>query len=123
MQLGSLSISLAVKNINVSQEFYGKLGFVEVGGDREQHWLILRNENHTIGLFCGMFDKNMITFNPGWNELGEETLKFTDVRDIQRNLKQQGVELESETDEATQGPASILLKDPDGNPILIDQHR
>ncbi len=123
MKLGSFSLSLAVKDINASFEFYQKLGFVEVGGDITQNWLILRNDTHTLGLFSGMFEKNMLTFNPGWNQLGEEIDEYTDVRDIQRELKQQGVSLDAEVDETSHGPASIMLMDPDGNPILIDQHR
>ena len=123
MQLGAFSISLAVKDLAASQAFYAKLGFEPVHGDAEQNWLILKNGDHVIGLFQGMFDKNVLTFNPGWNQAGGEVDPFTDVRDIQRALKEQGVALDSEADETTSGPASLMLADPDGNPILIDQHR
>jgi len=122
MDLGAFSISLAVKNLGASRAFYQKLGFKVVGGDAAQNWLILRNGDHTIGLFQGMFDKNMLTFNPGWNKNAEAVGTFTDVRDIQRQLKAQGVELSSEADESTTGPASFVAVDPDGNPILVDQH-
>ncbi len=123
MDLGAFSVSLSVKDIEASREFYEKLGFEPVGGNADDHWLILRNGDHVIGLFQGMFDKNMLTFNPGWNQQGKETDSFTDVREIQRSLKEQGVELYGEADETSKGPASITLFDPDGNPILIDQHR
>ncbi len=123
MNLGAFSVSLSVKDIEASRDFYEKLGFEPVGGNADDHWLILRNGDHVIGLFQGMFEKNMLTFNPGWNQQCEETDSFTDVREIQRMLKEQGVELSSEADETSQGPASITLFDPDGNPILIDQHR
>ena len=123
MDLGAFSISLSVRDIHASRDFYEKLGFEPVGGNSEDNWLILRNGDHVIGLFQGMFEKNMLTFNPGWDQGGNEAEPFTDVRDIQRKLKEQGVELVSEADETTQGPASIMLTDPDGNPILIDQHR
>ncbi len=122
MKLGAFSISLAVKDIAASKSFYKKLGFEEVGGDIEQNWLILRNANHTIGLFQGMFEKNTLTFNPGWDQQANPLAEFTDVRALQRDLKAQGVELISQADEATEGPASVVLVDPDGNPILIDQH-
>jgi lactoylglutathione lyase len=123
MDLGAFSVSLSVKDIAASRDFYEKLGFEPVGGNADDNWLILRNGNHVIGLFQGMFDKNMLTFNPGWNQQCKETDAFTDVREIQRMLKEQGVELYSEADETSKGPASITLFDPDGNPILIDQHR
>ena len=123
MDLGAFSISLAVKDLKASQAFYGKLGFVAFAGDASQNWLSLKNGDHVIGLFQGMFDKNMLTFNPGWNQQSRETETFTDVREIQRRLKEQGAELYSEADETSKGPASITLFDPDGNPILIDQHR
>jgi lactoylglutathione lyase len=123
MNLGAFSISLSVKDIEASRDFYEKLGFEPVGGNADDNWLILRNGDHVIGLFQGMFDKNMLTFNPGWNQQCKETDSFTDVREIQRMLKEQGVDLYSEADETSKGPASITLFDPDGNPILIDQHR
>jgi catechol 2,3-dioxygenase-like lactoylglutathione lyase family enzyme len=123
MDLGAFSVSLSVKDIEASRDFYEKLGFEPVGGNADDNWLILRNGDHVIGLFQGMFDKNMLTFNPGWNQHCKETDSFTDVREIQRMLKEQGVDLYSEADETSKGPASITLFDPDGNPILIDQHR
>ena len=123
MDLGAFSVSLSVKDINASRDFYQKLGFEEIGGNADDNWLILRNGDHVIGLFQGMFEKNMLTFNPGWNQQCKDTDSFTDVREIQRMLKEQGVELYGEADETSKGPASITLFDPDGNPILIDQHR
>ena len=123
MDLGAFSISLSVADIEASRDFYQKLGFEPVGGNIDDNWLILRNGDHVIGLFEGMFEKNMLTFNPGWNQQSRETDPFTDVREIQRMLKEQGVELYGEADETSKGPASITLFDPDGNPILIDQHR
>ncbi len=122
MELGAFSISLAVKNIEASRAFYEKFGFKVVGGDASQNWLILRNSDHTIGLFQGMFEKNTLTFNPGWNKNAEQVDTFTDIRELQRQLKAQGVELVSEADETTTGPASFIAVDPDGNPILVDQH-
>jgi catechol 2,3-dioxygenase-like lactoylglutathione lyase family enzyme len=122
MELGAFSISLAVKDIEVSRNFYKKFGFEIFGGDASQNWLIMKNGDHTIGLFQGMFDKNILTFNPGWDSNARQLDDFTDVRDLQRQLKAQGVELESEADEDTEGPASFVALDPDGNPILIDQH-
>ena len=122
MDLGAFSVSLAVKNLEASRAFYQKLGFEVVGGDATQNWLILRNGDHTIGLFQGMFDRNMLTFNPGWDKTAAPVDTFTDVREIQRQLKATGVELMSEADEASSGPASLVLVDPDGNPILVDQH-
>ncbi len=123
MELGAFSISLAVKDLEASREFYEKLGFRAIGGDVEQNWLILRNGDHVVGLFHGMFDRNMLTFNPGWGQTGGELESFTDIREIQRQLKQAGIALDSEADESGKGPASVMLSDPDGNPILIDQHR
>jgi lactoylglutathione lyase len=122
MNLGNFSVSLAVKDIGASRAFYEKLGFRQVGGDQATNWLILQNETSTIGLFQGMFDKNTLTFNPGWDKTGATLPNFDDMRDIQRVLKSRGVALESEANESTSGPASLLLLDPDGNPILIDQH-
>ena len=122
MNLGTLSLSLAVKEIEVSRAFYEKLGFITVGGDASQNWLIIRNNQHTIGLFQGIFEKNVITFNPGWDAQCEPLESFTDIRDIQKRLKASGVDLLEEVDESTTGAASCMLFDPDGNPILIDQH-
>jgi len=123
MNLGAFSISLAVKDLKKSHEFYAKLGFKEAGGNAKQNWLILRNGNHTIGLFQGMFEKNIITFNPGWNNQAKNLEEFTDIREIQKQLKAAGLELITEADESTKGPASLTMLDPDGNPVLIDQHR
>ena len=122
MKLGAFSISLAVKDIHASKAFYEKLGFEEFGGDITQNWLILKNGDHIVGLFQGMFDKNMLTFNPGWNQDAQKLDTFTDVRDIQRQLKTQGMEFVTEADEGTTGPAHFIVVDPDGNPILMDQH-
>ena len=122
MQLGAFSISLAVKDIQASKAFYEKFGFTEFAGDATQGWLILKNGDHAIGLFQGMFDKNILTFNTGWNSDAQELDNFTDVRELQRQLKAEGIEFVSEADESTTGPASFSLLDPDGNPILVDQH-
>lgn len=122
MELGAFSVSLSVKDINQSKEFYENLGFSVVGGDIEQNWLILRASGHTIGLFQGMFEHNLLTFNPGWDSDANALEAYTDVRDVQRQLKSRGVGLETEVDENTSGPGSITLVDPDGNAILIDQH-
>jgi catechol 2,3-dioxygenase-like lactoylglutathione lyase family enzyme len=122
MELGAFSVSLAVKDIEASKSFYEKLGFAVFGGDASQNWLILKNGDHVIGLFKGMFEKNMLTFNPGWDANARKQAAFTDVRDLQRRLKAQGVSLLQEADEGTTGPASFMLVDPDGNPILFDQH-
>jgi predicted lactoylglutathione lyase len=122
MNLGAFSISLAVKDIAVSREFYEKLGFEIFGGDETQNWLIMKNGDHVIGLFQGMFEKNSITFNPGWDSNANQLESYTDVRELQRQLKEQGVELISEADESTSGPASFIAVDPDGNPIIVDQH-
>ena len=122
MQLGAFSVSLAVKDIAASQAFYQKLGFEVFGGDAAHNWLILKNGDCVIGLFQGMFDKNILTFNPGWDSNARQLASFTDVRELQRQLKAQGVALESEADESTAGPASFVVVDPDGNPILVDQH-
>ncbi|MEO4044561.1 VOC family protein [Hoeflea sp. CAU 1731] len=123
MNLGSFSVSLAVKDLAKSKAFYGNLGFEVAGGVEQENWLILRNGPHVIGLFQGMFERNILTFNPGWDQDGAEIDPFDDVRDIQRELKRQGVALSSEADEDSTGPASLMLTDPDGNQILIDQHR
>ncbi len=122
MELGAFSISLAVKDIAASRAFYEKFGFEVVGGDPSQNWQILRNGAHTIGLFQGMFDKNILTFNPGWDDEARTLDAFTDVRELQQRLKANGVSLQSEADENTTGPASFVAVDPDGNPILVDQH-
>ena len=122
MQLGAFSISLAVKDIEASRAFYAKFGFDTVGGNAAENWLILRNGAATIGLFQGMFEKNILTFNPGWDSEARAVDDFTDVRELQRRLKAQGVTLEVEADESTTGPASFIAVDPDGNPILVDQH-
>ena len=122
MQLGAFSISLAVKNIEASKVFYENFGFEVVGGDPSQNWLILRNTGHTIGLFQGMFESNILTFNPGWNNEAQLLDSFTDVRELQRQLKAKGVLLVSEANEETTGPASFVAVDPDGNTILVDQH-
>ena len=122
MDLGAFSISLAVKDLAASHAFYEKLGFEQVGGDPTQSWLILRNGETTIGLFQGMFERNMLTFNPGWTSQAETLEVFEDVRQIQQSIKAKGLALTSEADESTTGPASLVVIDPDGNPILIDQH-
>jgi lactoylglutathione lyase len=123
MKLGAFSVSLSVKDIHASKAFYENLGFSDLGGDISQNWLIMKNENCIIGLFQGMFEKNILTFNPGWDENAKNLDSFTDVREIQRHLKERGIQLQAEADEATEGPAHIMLEDPDGNQILVDQHR
>jgi catechol 2,3-dioxygenase-like lactoylglutathione lyase family enzyme len=122
MEIGAFSISLTVKDIEASRIFYEKFGFEVFGGDASQNWLILKNGDHLIGLFQGMFEKNTLTFNPGWDSNAKTLDTFTDVRELQRQLKAQGVQLVSEVDETTTGPASFVAVDPDGNPILVDQH-
>ncbi len=122
MELGAFSISLAVKDIEASRAFYDKFGFKVFAGDASRHWLILKNGPHAIGLFQGMFEKNILTFNPGWDSNANKLNTFTDVRDLQRELKAQGVQLMTEADETSTGPASFTAIDPDGNPILVDQH-
>ena len=122
MDLGSFSVSLAVKDLSVSQAFYEKLGFEVFGGDASQGWLIMKSSSCVIGLFQGMFEKNILTFNPGWDSSAQPLDTFTDVREIQEKLKADGIEFASEADETTTGPASFVLLDPDGNPILVDQH-
>ena len=122
MQLGAFSVSLAVKDLAASRDFYAKLGFEPTGGDGT-HWQILRNGTTVIGLFQGMFPTNILTFNPGWDQHAQELPEFTDVRELQRRLKEAGVELTSEADATTSGPAHLSLVDPDGNVILVDQHR
>jgi lactoylglutathione lyase len=122
MELGAFSISLAVKNLEASKAFYEKFGFSVFAGDASQNWLILKNGDHVIGLFQGMFEKNILTFNPGWDQDAQKLGTFTDVRELQRKLKAHGVTLMTEADETTTGPASLIAVDPDGNPILVDQH-
>ena len=122
MDLGNFSISLAVKDLAASRAFYEKFGFAVFAGNAAQNWLILKNGDHVIGLFQGMFEKNILTFNPGWDSNAQKLDAFTDVRDLQRQLRAQGVQLASEADETTTGPASFVAVDPDGNPILVDQH-
>ncbi|MCG8383041.1 MAG: VOC family protein [Gammaproteobacteria bacterium] len=123
MELGAFSISLAVKDLEASKQFYEKLGFTVFGGDPTQNWLILKNGDHTIGLFQGMFEENILTFNPGWDSHARPLDTFTDVRELQRQLKSEGITFATEADENTQGPASFVIADPDGNTILVDQHR
>ncbi|MCM3118256.1 VOC family protein [Neobacillus sp. MER 74] len=123
MKLGAFSVSLNVKDIHLSKSFYEKLGFQAFGGDITQNWLIMKNENCVIGLFQGMFEKNILTFNPGWNQNAENLETFTDIRDIQKKLKSEGIKFLSEADEGSVGPAHMIIEDPDGNQILLDQHR
>src|SRR6266852_45974 len=122
MELGAFSISLTVKDIEASRRFYEKFGFKVFAGDASQNWLILKNGDHAIGLFQGMFEKNTLTFNPGWDSNAQKLASFTDVRELQRQLKAQGVKMMTEADENTTGPASFIVVDPDGNSILFDQH-
>ncbi|MDT4966100.1 MAG: hypothetical protein QOJ64_837 [Acidobacteriota bacterium] len=122
MKLGNFSVSLAVKDIEASKLFYEKLGFTVFMGDQSHGWLIMKNGDHAIGLFQGMFDKNVLTFNPGWNREAQPLSEFTDVRELQRQLKASGVGMITEADEGSTGPASFMIADPDGNTILVDQH-
>jgi predicted enzyme related to lactoylglutathione lyase len=122
MELGKFSVSLTVKDLEASKVFYEKLGFKVYTGNAAQGWLVLRNGLCVIGIFHGMFEKNMLTFNPGWDNNSTKLTAFTDIRELQRQLKAQGVQLLSEADEASTGPASFMISDPDGNPILVDQH-
>jgi lactoylglutathione lyase len=122
MELGAFSLSLAVQDIEASREFYAKLGFEVFAGDITQNWLILKNGETVIGLFQGMFEKNTLTFNPGWDNNASPLDSFTDIRELQRQLKAQGIVFVSEADDSTTGPASFMIVDPDGNPILVDQH-
>jgi len=122
MELGAFSVSLAVKDLGASRAFYEKLGFAVFGGDPAQNWLIMKNGNHVIGLFQGMFDRNILTFNPGWDSDARPLGAFTDVRELQRKLKARGIGFISEADESSTGPASFMVADPDGNTILVDQH-
>ncbi len=123
MHLGAFSISLAVTDIEASKAFYEKFGFTKLGGNEAHKWLILKNGDTVIGLFQGMFDKNILTFNPGWDSSAQNLAEFTDVRELQRQLKAQGMQFSTEADESTSGPASFVVMDPDGNSILVDQHR
>lgn len=123
MKLGAFSVSLSVKDLAVSREFYENLGFMAFAGSMEQKYLIMKNENALVGLFQGMFQGNILTFNPGWDENAHNLESFEDIRKIQHHLKSKGISLLSEADESTTGPASIMLTDPDGNMILMDQHR
>lgn len=122
MELGAFSVSLAVKDLEASKRFYEKLGFSAFAGDQSQNWLIMKNGDHAIGLFQGMFEKNILTFNPGWNSNAQPIGKFTDIRELQRQLKDRGVSMSVEADESTTGPAIFMVADPDGNTILVDQH-
>jgi len=122
MELGAFSVSLAVKDIAASKLFYEKLGFTVFGGNQQHNWLIMKQGAHIIGLFQGMFEKNILTFNPGWNQDAQPLASFTDVRELQRRLKADGITMTTEADENTTGPASFIVVDPDGNPILVDQH-
>lgn len=123
IKLGAFSISLSVKDLNKSKEFYEKFGFYAFAGSMEQNYLIMKNDNALIGLFQGMFQGNILTFNPGWDENASNIETFDDIRKIQKHLKNGELKLTSEADEKTKGPASLMLTDPDGNVILIDQHR
>lgn len=122
MDIGAFTMSLTVQDLASSRAFYEKLGFTIVGGDASQNWLVMKNGDHKIGLFQGMFEKNMLTFIPGWDSNGQPLDTFTDVRELQRQLKAKGVEFVSEADDTTTGPASFIVLDPDGNPILFDQY-
>src|SRR3954470_12263770 len=121
MKLGAFSVSLNVKDIHQSKAFYENLGFEVFGGDITQNWLIMKNENSIIGLFQGMFEKNILTFNPGWNENAQNLESFTDVRELQKQLKEKGINILTEADESSEGPAYMTIEDPDGNQILVDQ--
>ena len=123
MQLGSFSLSLTVKDIAASKAFYEKIGFTAMGGNQDQGWLIMKNPSVVIGLFQGMFEKNMMTFNPGWDENAQELADFLDIRDLQKAYKAAGIVFDSEADESSSGPAHFVISDPDGNPIMMDQHR
>lgn len=122
MKLGAFSASLSVKDIHKSKSFYEDLGFQAFGGDINQNWLIMKNESCVIGLFQGMFEKNILTFNPGWNQNADKVDSFTDIRDLQKLLKAKGIKMLTEADESSEGPSSFTIEDPDGNPILVDQH-
>ncbi|KAB2336296.1 VOC family protein [Cytobacillus depressus] len=123
MSIGAFSVSLTVKDIKASKSFYEKLGFHVFGGNIDQNWLIMKNEDAVIGLFQGMFEKNILTFNPGWDNNAEEINPFKDVRVLQEELREKGINFIQEANLATEGPSSFMIKDPDGNLILVDQHR
>lgn len=123
MSIGAFSLSLSVKDIGVSKKFYETLGFKEFAGVLDDKWIIMQNGNVTIGLFEGMFEKNLLTFNPGWNDQAENLESFKDIRVIQEELREKGIKFDSEVEENTEGPGSFMISDPDGNPILVDQHR
>ncbi|TXK29869.1 VOC family protein [Pontibacter qinzhouensis] len=122
MKLGAFSVSLSVKDIKASKQFYENLGFQVFAGDLEKNYLVMKNENALIGLFHGMFENNILTFNPGWDENANKIESFDDIRQVQQQLKKKGIKIESEADETTSGPASFIILDPDGNSILLDQH-
>ena len=122
MELGNFSVSLTVKDIEASKRFYEKPGFTVFMGDQAQYWLIMKSGDHVIGLFQGMFEKNILTFNPGWDSDAQPLGEFTDIRELQRRLKASGINMISEADESSTGPASFMIVDPDGNTILVDQH-
>lgn len=122
MELGAFSVSLAVKDLSESKSFYEKLGFSKFGGNEAENWLIMKNGDHIIGLFQGMFEKNILTFNPGWNQNAETLESFKDIRELQQELKARGIKFENEADESSTGPANFSVCDPDGNTILVDQH-
>ena len=122
MQLGAFSVSLAVKDLEASRKFYECFGFRPFAGNAEHGWLIVKNGDYVIGLFQGMFEKNILTFNPGWDSNAQKLDSFTDIRDLQRELRAKGIQFQQEADESTTGPASFIAVDPDGNPILFDQH-
>lgn len=123
MKLGAFSVSLTVKDIHISKSFYEKLGFETFAGDINQNWLIMKNDHCVIGLFQGMFEKNILTFNPGWDQNAQNIESFTDVRDLQKELKEKGIKILTEANESSEGPAHFSIEDPDGNQILVDQHR
>lgn len=122
MQLGAFSVSLSVKDLSISKGFYETLGFAVLAGSIEQSYLIMKNGSTLIGLFQGMFEGNILTFNPGWNENAQTLESYQDVRELQKHLKEKGIKFASEADEQSSGPASFMVIDPDGNPILVDQH-
>jgi catechol 2,3-dioxygenase-like lactoylglutathione lyase family enzyme len=122
MDLGAFSVSLTVKDLEASRSFYEKLGFKVFAGDAAQNWLIMKSGDHAIGLFQGMFERNILTFNPGWDANAQKLAAFTDVRELQRTLRAQGITFQLQADENSAGPASFVIVDPDGNPILFDQH-
>lgn len=122
MRLGCFSVSLAVKDIAASRAFYERLGFAVIHGNQDQNWLIMKNGDTNIGLFQGMFEENILTFNPGWDQSAQPLGEFDDVRDIQRQLREAGVEFATAADEDSSGPAHFVIRDPDGNIVMLDQH-